>query len=82
MRYFKDKFRRKIRFTLERYTHILDSHPELRRQKQRIKETLLDPEIVIQSLSDNKVELFYRQYHVTPVGIKFMCVVVKNINHD
>ena len=42
-----------------------------------IEETLLLPEIVIGSLSDEGVRLFYRQLAESRVGVKWLCVVVK-----
>jgi hypothetical protein len=42
-----------------------------------VGETLADPETVVQSLSDEDAQLYYRHYVGTPVGDKFMCVVVK-----
>lgn len=65
-----------IRLTDERLAHILD-HPEMKGMEQRIEETLLTPERVIQSMSDPDAKLYYRFYTVTLVGNKFLCVVVK-----
>ncbi len=47
-----------------------------------IEETLANPERVIQSLSDSHVRLYYRHYSATPVGAKFLCVVVKTERND
>ncbi len=42
-----------------------------------IEETLARPEYVVQSLSDDEAQLYYRFYPATRVGEKFLCVVVK-----
>lgn len=47
-----------------------------------IGETLLAPEIVIQSRSDGQARLYYRSYTGTPVGEKLLCVVVKVLRGD
>jgi hypothetical protein len=47
-----------------------------------IEETLKGPERVVQSLSDDLVRLYYRYYPTTPVGGKFLCVVVKTSSND
>ena len=47
-----------------------------------IGETLLGPEIVIQSRSDERARLYYRSYTSTPVGEKLLCVVVKVPRED
>ena len=65
-----------VRLTDERLEHILE-HPEMVALEASIGETLVDPERVVQSLSDSSVRLFYRHYPVTSVGAKFLCVVVK-----
>lgn len=42
-----------------------------------IQETLLHPERVVLSLSDEDARLYYRYYFGTRVGDKYLCVVVK-----
>lgn len=69
-----------IRVTDERLVHILD-HPEMVGLEKSITQTLKDPSLVTQSLSDETTRLYYRFYLDTPVGDKFMCVVVK-VNPD
>ena len=43
-----------------------------------IAESLRQPERVVQSLSDPDAWLYYRRYPDTPVGTKYLCVVVKS----
>lgn len=47
-----------------------------------IAETLLSPQMVIQSLSDPEAHLYYRFYVGTRVGEKYLCVVVKIKEED
>lgn len=82
MRCFEDIFNRNIRLTDERMGHIELDHPEMSGQIDKIAETLQKPEIVIRSNSDPEVELFYRYYSETPVGDKYMCVIVKGRGED
>jgi molybdopterin synthase catalytic subunit len=46
-------------------------------QEDKLVETLLKPNVVIQSQSDETVRLFHRFYSGTTVGDKYLCVVVK-----
>jgi molybdopterin synthase catalytic subunit len=47
-------------------------------QYHNIESTLQSPDEVIESKSDKNVELYYRKYFFSPVGEKFLCVVVKD----
>ena len=69
---------RTIRLTEDRLSHIETDHPEMTGQIDRVQETLAQPERIVLSKSDEKVELYYRLYAQTPVTTKFMCVVVKD----
>lgn len=70
-----------IRLTDERLAHVLD-HPEMTGMEAAIDDTLLGPETVIQSQSDDQARLYYRSYRSTPVGEKLLCVVVKVPRED
>lgn len=65
-----------VRLSEERLAHILD-HPEMAGLDAAISETLKDPALVIQSISDEAARLYYRFYSGTRAGDKFLCVVVK-----
>ena len=65
-----------IRLTEERLAHILE-HPEMAELEDAIEETLLQPEQIVESLSDPQAHLYYRFYVSTRVGDKFLCVVVR-----
>lgn len=81
MRTFRDYEGRSIRLTDERLAHILE-HPEMHGMADRIGETLLRPERVLESLSDPQARLYYRMYVATRVGDKHLCVVVKMADND
>lgn len=50
--------------------------------EDRIGETLLNPQRVLESLSDVQARLYYRFYLGTRVGRKHLCVVVKVLESD
>jgi len=67
---------RLIRLTEERWAHISE-HPEMAGMRRAVEETLEGPEVVVQSFSDPEARLYYRFYHRTVVGGKYLCAVVK-----
>ena len=81
MKIFHDYRGQNVRLTEERWRHILE-HPEMKGMLQNIKETLIKPQRVVQSVSDKDANLYYRFYIGTKVGDKYLCVVVKTIKHD
>ncbi len=70
-----------VSLTDERRAHILE-HPEMRGQKDKLAEILLEPDVVIQSQSDDTVRLFHRFYRRLAIGDKYLCVVVKYVEDD
>ena len=81
MKILRDYRGRNIRLTDERRKHILE-HPEMQGMILCIKETLLKPQRIIQSVSDAEAQLYYRFYIGTKVGDKYLCVVVKDSKKD
>lgn len=81
MRILYDHRGMRVRLTDERLAHVL-CHPEMSGMEAAIDETLLGPEIVVQSRSDEQARLYYRSYTSTPVGEKLLCVVVKVPRED
>jgi methyl coenzyme M reductase subunit C-like uncharacterized protein (methanogenesis marker protein 7) len=65
-----------------RWEPIEVDHPEMNGQLERIRDTLLNPDIIVRSKTDREVELFYRLYNTTPVTEKFLCIVVKVLIDD
>lgn len=81
--YFTDGvFARRIRVSNERIKHLEENHPEMEGQFLKIEETLEKPDEVIESNSDNSVELYYKKYFETLFGIKYLCVAVKIKDND
>lgn len=72
---------RQVRLTEERLKHIL-RHPELSAMEGEIDVTLRNPEEVRRSRTDETVLLSYRYYTGTPIGDKWLCVVVKYLEND
>ncbi len=77
MEIFRDRRDRKLRLTNERRKHIERAHPEMRGQTEKIRVTLEEPELVVESRVDEQTELVYRQFGSTPVTEKYLCVVVQ-----
>ena len=77
----RDVWRNSVSLTEERRVHLLE-HPEMREQEDKLAETLLEPDVVIQSQTDNTVRLFHRLYPGLTIGDKYLCVVVKYVGSD
>ena len=84
MKLIEDCLNRNVRLTDERIQHIKENHPEFGKSDfdDKIINTLQSPEFIIASISDETVELFYKYYLNTPVGDKWLCIVVKNLSTD
>jgi len=81
LKVFHDYEGRSIRLTDERWDHIQE-HPEMYRSLSDIGRILLHPEQVVQSRADGEARLYYRYIFGSPVGDKYLCVVVKIRSHD
>ncbi len=65
---FKDIFGREIRLSSEVWDHILKTHPELKGKLDRIKETLISPEIIKRGV------LYMLQMYCCSTNIIKMCM--------
>lgn len=74
----KDVWGHSVSLTDERKAHLLE-HPEMTEQENKLAETLLEPDSVIQSRSDDTIRLFYRFYKQLTIGDKYLCIVEKYI---
>jgi len=63
--------------TIQKRVNFENNHPEMTGQIDKVAKTLSQPEIVVRSKTDSEAELFYRHYLMTPIGEKYICVVVK-----
>jgi hypothetical protein len=70
-----------VRLTNEHWEHILE-HPEMTDQQERIKETLLAPDVVVATPTDSTVHAYVRLYLETPVTRKYLIVAVKVLEED
>ena len=66
---------RAVRLTAERWAHVLD-HPEMVGQRERLADTLAEPDVVIATVTDEAVLAYHRLYETTPVTRKYLVVVV------
>lgn len=73
---FTDYANRSIRLTSERWQHIL-VHAEMLTQRERIKETLSQPDVVVKTQKADDVHIYQRFYERTPVTQKYLTVAVK-----
>ena len=74
------KFSKKIALTKLGYTHISERHPEVSGEIEKMKETLVMPQMIRKSMYDDKVWLFYRLFPKTPVSEKYLMVGVRVFN--
>jgi len=81
MKSLDDCFGRKVRLTDERLAHILE-HPEMRGMAGELERALRQPQLVRRSRSDPTMRLFYDYRAETPMGGKWLCVVVKYMDND
>jgi len=73
---FSDYRGARVHLTDEVYQIILTKHPEAQGFFDRIAETLAHPDLVKQSQTDTRVNLYYRFYSDVLNG-KFVVIVVK-----
>lgn len=67
-----------VRLTEERWRHIVDRHPEMKRQKAKLLETVSAPDCI--QRGDFGTKLAIRFYQGTPLTDKYLVVVYKEIN--
>lgn len=78
----QDKNGKKISLTFSRYTHIIARHPEIGNAFEELKKAIRFPDIIEQSLFDEKV--FYHYLHCKRFKKygKFLRVAIKYLNGD
>jgi len=69
-----------VRLTEERWQHIVRRHPEMDNQRQRVLETLAEPDMIQQG--DFGEVLAVRFYPETPLTRKFLVVVYREVSHE
>lgn len=69
-----------IRLTDERWEHITVRHPEISNQRERVLETVQEPDMIQQG--DFGELLAIRHYSQTPLTSKFMVVAYREVSLD
>ncbi len=77
-----DKTNRKLRMTKWNWEHIIRRHPEISSEKEKIIETLKNPDKITDSLKDEKAKFYYKYYKHRQSQNKFMMVLGKYLNGD
>ena len=75
------KLEKTVRLSERNWTHVLN-HPEMDDQISKVRETLVDPDEIRESVRSSSVWLFYKLYAKTPVTRKFLLVVVQVLNEE
>lgn len=69
-----------VRLTEERWRHLIEQHPEMDGQRERVLETLTEPNAVQEG--DLGELLAIRRYTDTPLGEKFVVVVYRETSPE
>ncbi len=77
----RDNEGRAIRLTDDRLEHIR-RRPVMIGHETKIRETVADPDVVVESRQDTSVRLYHKLYPQTPVSRKYMLVAVKVLADD
>ena len=77
-----DRTGRKLRMTNWNWQHVIRRHPEISSEKEKIIETLENPDKINNSIKDEKARFYYKYYKHRQSANKFMMVLVKYLNGD
>ena len=69
-----------VRLTEERWKHIINRHPEMRLQRDRVLQTIAEPDVVQEG--DFGELLAIRLYSNTPLTSKFLVVAYREVASD
>ena len=73
---------RKLRMTDYNWLHIVRRHPEISSQKEKIIETLENPDKITESADDEEAKYYYKYYKNLPSPYRFMRVIAKYLNGE
>ena len=76
----KDRAGRKLRMTLWNWEHIVKRHPDISTEKEKITETLENPDKITHSIKDENARFYYKYYKHRKSVNKFLMVLVKYLN--
>lgn len=77
----KSKLEKKIRLTDVQLFHVLLHHPEMKNQESKIIDALRKPDLVLHDKPKDTFN-YYKRFSNTPVGDKFLHVIVKHLNSE
>lgn len=78
-----DKTGRKIRLTQKQWSHIVRKHPQVSSEKEKIIETIENPDKMVDSRQpDPNKRFYYKYYKNRPSPNKFVRVIVKYLNGE
>ena len=77
----KDVFGEGIRLSEETWNDIVKKHPEVKSLKSEIALTISHPEVIIKSVYDARVTLYYRYFPTIFKG-KLLVVAVKRLSQQ
>jgi hypothetical protein len=69
-----------IRLTEERWQHIVQRHPDMETQRERVLETLTEPDMIQEG--DFGTLLAVRLYPETPLTRKYLVVVYREVSSE
>lgn len=75
----KAAFEKKVRLTEERLNHTVFKHPELSNKTDKIRYTLMHPDLIRKSQYNSNVWLYYKFYKELR---KYLTIVVKLFNKE
>ncbi len=71
------KLGRKIRVSKRHWEHITKKHESIESLEDKVREALINPDIIRLSKEDPRVYLYYSRY-----GKYYMCIVCKHTNDE
>jgi len=78
----KDKSRRKIHLSKERWSHINQDHPEIADYVEEIKETLERPDKIATFNFDENIRYYYKYVKSRASSAKYLLAIVKYLNGE
>ena len=75
-----DKNGRKIHLSKERWSHIVNDHPEISNRLEEIRDIVKNPLIIKESKDDENVRHYYKYYKNLKQKAKNLLVSVKYLN--
>jgi len=68
-----------IRLTIERWDHIIKRHPEMDGEKEKVLDTITDPDLIQQGDFGELIGIKF--YEKTPLTSKYLVVIYKEVSN-